>query len=87
MNNYEIRTTDCSEKRVVVVRGAQAKHVRRNPTASHLKAEFVLPGMLDDGDELHIFTTNDEKDLTNITEIVQKMGFDFSKATLKTSSE
>ena len=84
MNNYEIRTTDCSEKKVVLVRGAQAKHVHRNPTASHLKAEFVLPGMLDDGDELHIFTTNDEKDLTNVAKVIQKMGFDFSRAVVAT---
>jgi len=84
MNNYEIRTMDCSEKKVVLVRGTQAKHVRRNPTASHLKAEFVLPGVLDDGDELHIFTTNNEKDLTNVAKVVQEIGFDFSKAVVAT---
>lgn len=83
MNNYEIRTMDCSEKKVVLVRGAQAKHVRRNPTASHLKAEFVLPGMLD-GDELHIFTTNDEKDVTNVAKVIKEIGFDFSKAVVAT---
>jgi hypothetical protein len=66
MNNYEIRTMDCSKKSLVLVRGAQAKHVRRNPTASHLKAEFVRPGALEDGEDLHIFTTNEEKDLTNV---------------------
>lgn len=80
MNNYEIRSMNCSEKKVVLVRGVQAKHVRRNPTASHLKAEFVLPGVLDDGDDLHIFTTNDENDVTNVAKVIQKMGFDFSKA-------
>jgi translation initiation factor 1 (eIF-1/SUI1) len=84
MNNYEIRIMDCSEKKVVLVRGVQAKHVRLNPTASHLKAEFVLPGVLDDGDELHIFTTNDEKDVTNVAKVIQKMGFDFSKAVVAT---
>ena len=80
MNNYEIRTMDCSETKVVLVRGTQAKHVHRNPTASHLKAEFVLPGVLDNGDDFHIFTTSDEKDVTNVAKVIQEMGFDFSKA-------
>jgi hypothetical protein len=84
MNNYEIRTMDCSEKKVVLVRGAQAKHLHRNQTASHLKSEFVLPGVLDDGDGLHIFTTNDEKDVSNVAKVIKEMGFDFSKAVVVT---
>lgn len=85
MNNYEIRNMDCSEKGVVLVRGAQAKHVRSNPTASHLKAEFVLQKVLDDGEDLHIFTTNDEKNLTNVAKAVKDLGFDFSNAVTATS--
>jgi predicted secreted acid phosphatase len=84
MNDYEIRSMDCSNKKVVLVRGAQAKHVRRNPTASHLKVEFVLRGVLDDGDDLHTFTTNDKKDVTNVGKVIQEMGFDFSKAVVVT---
>ena len=85
MNNYVIRSMDCSEKKVVLVSAAQAKHVRRNPTASQLKAEFVLLGTLDDGDALHVFTTNDERDLTNVAKTIQGMGFDFSKAVVANS--
>jgi hypothetical protein len=40
--------------------------------------------MLDDGDELHIFTTNDEKDVTNVAKVIQEMGFDLSKAVVAT---
>jgi hypothetical protein len=75
---------DCSDKKVVLARGTQAKHVHRNPTASNLKAEFVLQGVLDDGDDLHIFTTNDEDDVTNVAEVIHDMGFDFSKAVVVT---
>jgi hypothetical protein len=38
MNNYEICTMDCSEKSVVLVRGARAKHVLCNLSAAYLKA-------------------------------------------------
>jgi hypothetical protein len=82
-NNYEIRNKDCSSSKVVLVRGVQAKHLRKNPTASHLRTEFVLPGFLD-GDDLHIFTTENTEDLENVAKVVQKAGGDFSKAVMLT---
>jgi hypothetical protein len=78
-NNYEIRNMDCSSSSVILVRGAQAKHLRRNPTASHLRTEFVLPDFLDD-DDLHIFTTGKAEDVGNVAKVVQQAGGDFSKA-------
>lgn len=80
MTNYEIRTMDCSTRQVVLVTETQAKCVRDNPTAAHLKTEFVLPGLLNDGGALHVFTTNEEKDLRTVAKVIQEMGGDFSKA-------
>ena len=80
MKNQDIRTIDCSDEKVILVRGVEAKDVRSNPTASHLRAEFVLPGALADGEELHIFTTRDEIDLTNVTKLIRELGFDVSEA-------
>ena len=82
-NNYEIRNRDCSSSKVVLVRGVQAKHLRRNSTASHLRTEFVLPGFLD-GDDLHIFTTGNTEDIGNVAKVVQEAGGDFSKAVMLT---
>jgi hypothetical protein len=81
--NYEIRTMDCSRSKVVLVRGVQAKHLRKNLTASHLKAEFVLQGFLE-GDDLHIFTTGNKEDVGNVSKVVQEAGGDFSKAVMIT---
>jgi len=85
-NNYEIRNMDCSRTGVVLVRGVQAKHLRRNPTASHLKAEFVLKGLLQD-DDLHIFTTGKREEVESVTKVVREAGGDFSKAVLLPGGE
>lgn len=85
-NNYEVRNLDCSKSKVVLVRGIQAKHLRRNPKASHLKAEFVLQGFLGD-DDLHIFTTGNSEDMENVARVVQEAGGDFSKAVVLTADQ
>ena len=77
----EIRNMDCSRSSVVVVRGVQAKHFRRNSTASHLKTEFVLQGFLAD-DDLHIFTTGRSDDVEEVAKAVRNIGGDFAKAVL-----
>src|ERR1019366_7860180 len=82
-NNYEIRNRDCTSSKVVLVRGVQAKHLRRNPSASHLTTEFVLQGFLD-GDDLHIFTTGNSEELENVAKVVREVGGDFSKAVMLT---
>ena len=63
------------------MRGVQAKHLRRNLTASHLKAEFVLKGFLED-DDLHIFTTGKPEEVENVAKVVREAGGDFSKAVM-----
>lgn len=73
-NNYKVRNVDCSEKDVVFVRGVQAAHMRRNRTASHLTTEFVLLKKLEDGDDLHIFTTKDDKDIAIVAKAIQENG-------------
>jgi hypothetical protein len=83
-NNYEIRNMDCSNSKVVLVRGIQVEHLRRNPTASHLGTEFVLQGFLD-GDDLHIFTSGNSEDLGHVAKVVQDAGGDFSKAVMLTA--
>lgn len=65
----------------MLVRGVQAKHLRNNPTASHLKSEFVLQAFLD-GDDLHVFTTGDIEEVENVAKVVREIGGDFSKAVL-----
>jgi hypothetical protein len=82
-NNYEIRNMDCSRSAVVLVRGVQSKHLRRNPTASHLTSVFVLKGFLED-DDLHIFTTGKSEDMRNVAKVVQEAGGDFSQAVMLT---
>ena len=79
--NDEIRNMDCSRSSVVLVRGVQARHLRRNSTASHLKTEFVLQGFLED-DDLHIFTTGRSEEVENVARAVRNIGGDFSKAVL-----
>ena len=74
------------EDKVVLVRGIQAKHLRRNPKASHLKAEFVLQGFLGD-DDLHIFTTGNNEDVDNVAKVVREAGGDFSKAVVLTADQ
>jgi hypothetical protein len=80
-NNFEIRNMDCSRSTVVLVRGGQAKHLRRNSTASHLKTEFVLQGFLED-DDLHIFTSGRSEEVESVAKAVRNIGGDFSKAVL-----
>jgi hypothetical protein len=83
-SNYDVWTKDCSHTKVVLVRGTQADHLRRNPTASHLNTEFVLLGMLGE-DDLHVFTTSDKEDLKNVPKVVQEAGANFSKAILRSA--
>lgn len=80
MTNTEIRQMDCTGKSVILVPGKQARCVRQNQTASHLTVQFVLPGALDGGDDIHIFCP--AEDLDKVAAVVQEMGGDFSKAVL-----
>jgi hypothetical protein len=50
-----------------------------------ITAEFVLPGLLPEGGDLHTFTTNAEADLANVTKVVKEMGGDFYKAVVVSS--
>ena len=80
MTNTEIRKMDFTGKSVILVPGNQARCVRQNQTASHLTVQFVLPGALDGGDDLHILCP--VEDVDKVAAAVQEMGRDFSKAVL-----
>jgi hypothetical protein len=63
--------------KVALVRAAQVSALKSNPTAAHLKVEFVLPEFLPDGD-LHVLTTSDKGAVESALKAIADAGGDIS---------
>jgi hypothetical protein len=74
-----INTIDFSTKTVVLATGQQAAHIRKNPSAAHLKCDFALLGALGEKGDLHVITINDNPKLPEIVKLLHDQGYDPSK--------